>query len=86
MLVLLLEDSAQGLLEHAGDGEGLLSWRSLVVEQKLATAGKEVLAQTFKGKVLRSLDEVEVKIRRSYRTCGEVQCDRGKIAASRRPL
>ena len=26
MLVLLLEGSAQRLLEHAGDGEGLLSW------------------------------------------------------------
>ena len=27
MLVLLLKGSAQRLLEHAGDGEGLLSWR-----------------------------------------------------------
>ena len=26
MFVLLLEGSAQRLLEHAGDGEGLLSW------------------------------------------------------------
>ena len=30
MLVLLLEKSAQRMLEHAGDGEGLLSWRRLV--------------------------------------------------------
>ena len=51
MLVLLLEGSAQRLLEHAGDGEGLLSWRRLV-EYEPATAGREtsllleVLAQT----------------------------------------
>ena len=32
MLVLLLEGSAQLLLEHAGDGEGWLSWRRLVAE------------------------------------------------------
>ena len=57
MLVLLLEGSAQGLLEHAVDGEGLLRWRSLVVEYKLATAGREVLAQTFKGNVLVSQDD-----------------------------
>ena len=30
MLVLLLEGSAKRLLEHAGDGEGLLSWHRLV--------------------------------------------------------
>ena len=30
MLVLLSESSAQRLLEHAGDGEGLLSWHRLV--------------------------------------------------------
>ena len=32
MLVLRLAGSAQRLLEHAGDGEGLLSWRRLVAE------------------------------------------------------
>ena len=53
MLALLLEGSAQRLLEHAG----LLSWRRLVAEYELATAGREmsllleVLAQTFKGDV-----------------------------------
>ena len=41
MLVLLLEGSAQRLLEHAGDGEGLLSWRRLVAEHEPATAGRE---------------------------------------------
>ena len=57
LLVLLLEGSAQGMLEHAGDGEGLLSWRRLVAEYDLATAGREtsllleILAQTFKGDV-----------------------------------
>ena len=55
MLVLLLEGSAQRLLERAIDGEGLLSWRRLVAEYEPATAGREtsllleVLAQTFKG-------------------------------------
>ena len=68
MLVLLLEGSAQRLLEHAGDGEGLLSWRRLVAEYEPASAGREksllleVLAQTFKGDVRGSLDEFEVKI------------------------
>ena len=86
MLVLLLEGSAQRLLEHAGDGEGLLSWRRLVAEYEPATAGREtsllleVLAQTFKGDVRGSLDEVEVKIRRYERSCNEVLSDRVKIA------
>ena len=62
MLVLLLEGSAQRLLEHAGDGEGLLSWCRPVAEYEPATAGREtsllreVLAQTFKGDVWGSLD------------------------------
>ena len=57
MLVLLLEGSAQRLLEHAGDGQGLLSWRRLMAEYEPATAAREmsllleVLAQTFKGDV-----------------------------------
>ena len=86
MLVLLLEGSAQRLLEHAGDGEGLLSWRRLVAEYEPATAGREtsvlleVLAQTFKGDVRGSFDEVEVKIRRYERSCNEVLSDRVKIA------
>ena len=41
MLVLLLEGSAQRLLEHAGDGKGLLRWRRLVAEYEPATAGRE---------------------------------------------
>ena len=79
MLVLLLEGSEQRLLEHAGDAEGLLSWRRLVAEYEPATAGRretslllEVLAQTFKRDGRGSLDEFEVKIRRFERTCGEV--------------
>ena len=86
MLVLLLEGSAQRLLEHAGDGEGLLSWRRLVAEYEPATAGLEtsllleVLAQTFKGDVRGSLDEFDVKIRRYERSCNEVLSDRVKIA------
>ena len=86
MLVLFLEGSAQRLLEHAGVGEGLLSWRRLVAEYEPATAGREtsllleVLAQTFKGDVRGSLDEFEVKIRRYERSCNEVLSDRVKIA------
>ena len=38
MLVLLLEGSAQRLLEHAGYGEGSLSWRRLVAEYEPAIA------------------------------------------------
>ena len=86
MLVLLLDGSPQRLLEHAGDGEGLLSWRRLVAEFEPATACREtslllqVLAQTFKGDVRVSLDEFEVKTRKYERTCGEVLSDRMKIA------
>ena len=62
LLVLLLEGSAQRLLEHGGDGEGLLSWRRPVAEHEPAKADeetsllREVLAQTFKGDVWSSLD------------------------------
>ena len=51
MPVLLLEGSAQQLLEHAGDGEGLQSWRRLVAENEPSSGRKgislflEVLAQ-----------------------------------------
>ena len=86
MLVLLLEASAQRLLEYAGDGEGLLSWHRLVQNtsrQQLVEKTSllfEVLAQTFKGDVRGSLDEFEVKIRKYERSCREVLSDRLKIA------
>ena len=92
VFVLLLEGSAQRLLEHAGDGEGLLSWRRLVTEYEPATAGREtsllleVLAQTFKGDVRGSLDEFEVKIRRYERSCNEVVRSREGSQSSRREL
>ena len=66
---LLLEGSAQRLLEHAGDCEELLSWRRLVAEYEPATAGREtsllleVPALTFKGDVRGSLDEFDPTIR-----------------------
>ena len=86
MLVPLLDGSAQHLLEHASDGEGLLSRHRLVAEHDLTTARRktslllEVLAQTFKGNVRGSLDEFETKIRRYERRCKEVVPDRVKIA------
>ena len=92
MLVLLLEGSAQRLLEHAGDGEGLLSWHRLVTEYEPTTVGREtsllleVLAQTFKGDVRGSLDEFEVKIRTYERSCREVLSDRVKIAVVQKGL
>ena len=92
MLVLLLEGSAQRLLEHAGDGEGLLSWHRLVAEYEPTTGGGEtsllleVLAQTFKGDVRGLLDEFEVKIRRYERSCREVLSDRVKIAVVQKSL
>ena len=92
MLVLLLEESAQRLLEHAGDGEGLLSWHRLMAEYEPTTAGREtsllleVLAQTFEGDVRGSLDEFEVKIRRYERSCREVLSDRVKIAVVQKGL
>ena len=82
MLVLLFESSAERLLEHAGDGERLLSWRRLVAEYDSAVVGGEtsplleVLAQTYKDDVRSSLDDFEVKIRRYERICS----DRVKIA------
>ena len=66
------------MLEHASDGEGLLSRHRLVAEYDLTTAGRktslllEVLAQTFNGDVRGSLDEFEMKIRRYERSCKEV--------------
>ena len=92
MLVQLLEGSAQRLLDHAGDGEGFLSWRRLVAEYEPATAGREtpllleVFAQTFEGDVRGLLDEFEVKIRRYERTCGKNLSDRVKIAVVQTPL
>ena len=92
MLVLLLEGSAQRLLEHAGDGEVLLSWHRLVAEYEPTTAGREtsllleVLAQTFKGDVQGSLDEFEVKIRRYDSSCREDLSDRVKIAVAQKRL
>ena len=74
------------MLEHASDGEGLLSRYRLVAEHDLTTAGRktslllEVLVQTFKGNVRGSLDEFEMKIRRYERSCKEVLPDRVKIA------
>ena len=56
-LVLLLEGSAQRLLEHAGDGEGLLSWRRLVAEFEPA-------ATTWRSPIIGTLEK-------SSRTCGK---------------
>ena len=92
LLVLLLEGGAQRLLEHAGDGEGLLSWNRLVAEYEPATAGREtallleVLAQVFKGDVRGALDDFEVKIRRYERAAKEVLSDRIKIAVVQKGL
>ena len=92
MLVMLLEASAQRLLEHAGDGEGLLSWNRLVAGYEPTTAGGktslllEVLAQTFKGDARGSLDEFEVKIRKYERSCREVLSDRVKITVVQKGL
>ena len=86
MLKPLLDGSAQRLLEHVSDGEGLLNRHRLVAEHDLTTAGRkrslllEVLAQTFKGNVRESLDEFETKIRRYERSCKKVLLDRVKIA------
>ena len=59
MLVLLLEGSAQRLLEHGGDGEGLLNWRRLLAEYEPATVGRET---SLLFDVRCSLDEFEVRI------------------------
>ena len=91
MLVLLLEGLAQRLLEHAGDGEGLLGWRRLVVEYEPATAGRGNISVArgscpdLQRHVRGSLDEFEVKIRRYERSCNEVLSDRVKIAVVQTP-
>ena len=41
--------SAQHLLEHAGDGEGLLSWRGLVAEYGPAIACEETSCTNLQG-------------------------------------
>ena len=86
MMVPLLDGSAQRLLEHACDGEGLLSRRRLVAEYDLRTARRKtslllkVLAQTFERHVRGSLDEFEMKLRTYERSCKEVLPGRVKIA------
>ena len=75
-LVPLFERSAQRLLEYAGDdGEGSLSWHSLVGEDNPTTTGRrtslpiEILVQTDKGNVRGSLDEFVMRIRRYAGSC-----------------
>ena len=75
-LYCTLEGSAQRLLEHAGDGEGSLSWRRLVAEYERETVERRHCCSRFLRRLLErhvwvSLDEFGMKIRRYERTCGE---------------
>ena len=79
MPVLLLEGSAQQLLEHAGDGEGLQSWRRLVAENEPAAAGREYPCCSDHLERV-SLDDFEAKIWRYERVSHDALSDMVKIA------
>ena len=81
-LVPLFDRSAQRLLEYVGDdGEGSLSWHSLVGEDNPTAIGRrtslplEILVQTDQGNVRGSLDEFVKRIRRYAGSCERVLYD-----------
>ena len=41
MLIMVCQEGAQKLLEHAGDTEGGVAWRRLLDEYELRTAGRQ---------------------------------------------
>ena len=80
VLLVLLEDSAKRVLEHAGCDEGLggASCRGFCVRARAGDrwkANRSVhmmwFGQTFKGDVRGSLDDSEANVRRYEGTCGE---------------
>ena len=83
-MVLLLEGSAQRLclLEHAGDGEGLLDRHWSVSEDDLTAVEMdtsllpELLTRAFRRNTRGLMDEFETKIQRCERSCNEVLTDR----------
>ena len=69
MLIMVCQEGAQKLLEHAGDTEGGVAWRRLLDEYEPRTAGRqcallqELLHYGFLGDPRAALDEFEVLLR-----------------------
>ena len=77
MLIMVCQEGAQKLLEHAGDTEGRVAWRRLLDEYEPRTAGRqcallhELFHYGFPGDPRTSLDEFEVLLRRYTALSGE---------------
>ena len=70
MLIMVCQEGAQKLLEHAGHTEGGVAWRRLLDEYEPRTAGRlcallqELLHHGFHGDPRTALDEFKVLLRR----------------------
>ena len=86
MLIMVCQEGAQKLLEHAGDTEGGVAWRRLLDEYEPRTAGRqcallqELLHNGFPGDPRTALDEFEVLLRRCSALSGEDVSESLKVA------
>ena len=86
MLIMVCQEGAQKLLEHAGDTEGAVAWRRLLDDCEPRTAGRQcALLQEpahcgFPGDPRAALDEFEVLLRRYTALSGEEFSERSKVA------
>ena len=92
MLVMLLEEPAQRMLEHAGESEGLAAWRRLADEFEPKTAGRHagmllnLLRYEFSGEPRAALDEFEVLVRNYEKSSGELVSEPLKVALVQKGL
>ena len=86
MLIMVCQEGAQKLLEHAGDTESGVAWRRLLDEYESRTAGRpcallqELLHYAFPGDPRTALDEFEVPLRRYSALSGEDVSESLKVA------
>ena len=85
MLIMVCQEGAQMLLEHAGDTEGGVAWRRLL-DEFARTAGRqcallqELLHYGFPGEPRTALDKFEVLLRRYSALSGEDVSESLKVA------
>ena len=86
MLIMVCQEGAQKLVEHAGDTEGGVAWRRLLDENEPRTAGrqcalvKKLLHYAFPGDPRTALDEFEVLLRPYSALSGEDVSESLKVA------
>ena len=86
MLIMVCQEGAQKLLQHAGHTEGGVAWRRLLDEYEPITAGRlcallqELLHHGFSGDPRTALDEFEVLLRRYSALSGEDVSESLKVA------